>query len=83
MSNIVLFYKYIQTSLACYLVQILEAIQCYILIEAIILDCKYIVKIRCYEFLLAIYYLCNAIYKIALEYNYNCKRICKNCNLKR
>lgn len=45
-------------------------------------DYKYTIKVRYFEFLLIVDYLCNAIYGVALEYNYDYKRIYKNCNLR-
>ena len=44
------------------------------------LDYKYIIKIRYYEFSLIVDYLYNTICEIALECNYDYKRIYKNCN---
>lgn len=46
------------------------------------LNCKHIVKIRWCEFLLAVNYLCNAIYEIAFEYDHDCKQVYKNYNLR-
>jgi len=45
-------------------------------------DYKHIIKVRYFEFLLIVDYLCNAIYGVAVKYSYDYKRIYKNCNLR-
>lgn len=82
MSNIVLLYGHVRTSLSCHFAQTSKIVQCYILIEIVMLNCKYIVKIRCCKFLFATNHSCNATCEVALKCGHDCKRICKNCNSK-
>jgi len=80
MPNIALPCGHVQTSLACHLAQAPEAVQCHVLVEAVMPDCKHTVKVRCCEFPLAADHPCNATCGAALECGHDCKRICKNCN---
>ena len=77
--NIALPCGHVKTSLACHLAQAPEAVQCRVLVEAVVPDCKHAVKVRCYELPLALDHACNATCGAALGCGHGCKRVCKDC----
>ncbi len=77
--NIVLPCGHVKSSLACHLAQAPEIVQCHVLVDAVVPDCKHAVKVRCCELPLASNHACNATCGAALRCGHGCKRVCKDC----
>lgn len=70
---------HVQRSLACYLAQRPEAVECRVSVGTVMPGCKHTVKVRCRELPLAASHPCNAMCGAALGCGHDCRQMCKDC----
>lgn len=80
--NIALPCGHVQASLACHLAQAPEAVRCHVLVNIVMPGCRHSVRVPCHELPLAADYPCNATCGTALGCGHECKRKCKDCNIR-